>query len=346
MHKLLSLHKTNTATGPDGISGHMLRNTASSISRDLTKIFHLSITHQKLPMAWKVSNINPIPKSKDIDKCSNYRPISLVSLPSKILEVLIHHHVSRFLSKHNLLSDIQFGFRPRPYTQEALLSVTNMWHSMLAKHTQIAAVFLDVRKAFDSVPHNRLIKLLHSIGIQGPLLYWFRDYLTSRSQQAVLNGESSTTTPVTSGVPQGSILGPFMFNIFMNSISKIPLSADCHLMLYADDILLFKLIENSADLKDFQRDLHQVTNWKQKQGLNPDHKKTQYLPISRCKKSSSAHHLPKRSHPPPLLGREVPRSHHYHQSLLFTTHRQHCQDYQTSELLKACTSTGGCYPQL
>ena len=227
VHKLLSQHKTNTATGPDGISGHMLRNTASSISSDLIKIFHLSLTHQKVPMAWKVSNINPIPKSKDIDKCSNCRPISLLSLPSKILERLIHHHVSRFLSKHYLLSDIQFGFRPRSSTQEALLSVTNIWHSMLAKHTQIAAVFLYVKKAFDSVPHNRLIKSLHSIGIQGPLLNWFRDYLTSRSQQVVLDGKSSTTTPVTPGVPQGSILGPLMFNIFMNSISKIPLSADC-----------------------------------------------------------------------------------------------------------------------
>ena len=127
---------------------------------------------------------------------------NLSSLSSfKILERLIHHHVSRFLSKHNLLSGIQFGFRPRSSTQEALLSVTNIWHSMIAKQTQIAAV-LDVTKAFDSVPHNRLIKSLHSIGIQGPLLNWFRDYLTSRSQQVVPDGKSSNTTPVTTGVPQ------------------------------------------------------------------------------------------------------------------------------------------------
>ncbi len=252
VHKLLSQQKTNTATGPDGISGHMLRGTASPISRDLTKILQLSLTHPKIPHAWKVSNINSIPKSKDMDKCSNYRPIiSLLSLPSKILERLINVHVSKFITKHSLLSNILFGFRPRSSTQEALLKVTNTWHSMLAKHSQIAAVFLDVRKAFDSVPHNQLIKALHSFGIQGSLLNWFRDYLTSRSQQVVLDRKSSSTVPVTSGVPQGSILGPLMFNIFMNSISKLSLSRDCHLMLYANDILLFKPINTNTELEDF-----------------------------------------------------------------------------------------------
>ena len=102
---------------------------------------------------------------------------------------------------------IQFGFRPRLSTQEALLSITNSWHSLLTKHRQAAAVFLDVKKAFDSVPHCHLIKALHSIGIQGRLLNWFRDYLTSRFQHVILDGHLSSAVPVTSSVPQGSILG-------------------------------------------------------------------------------------------------------------------------------------------
>ena len=121
--QLLSQQKTNTATGPDGISGHMLRHTALAIANSLTKIFRLSLKQQKVPSPWKVSYVNPIPKGKDIQLCSNYRPISLLSLPSKILERLIHSHLTKFLTKNKLLSNIQFGFRPRSSTQEALLSI-------------------------------------------------------------------------------------------------------------------------------------------------------------------------------------------------------------------------------
>ena len=142
----------------------MLRKASSSISNALTAIFNLSLAQQKVPIAWKFSKINPIPKAKDISNCSNYRPISLLSLPSKILERIIHHHVSKFLSNHKLLSNIQFGFHSISSTQ-----VTDTWQNMLVNHSKIAAVFLDVKKAFDSMPHSHLIKALHSIGIQGSI---------------------------------------------------------------------------------------------------------------------------------------------------------------------------------
>ena len=158
---------------------------------------------------------------------------------------------------------------------------------MLVNHSKIAAVFLDVKKAFDSVPHSHLIKALHSIGIQGSLLNWFRDYLTLRSQRVVLDGKVSSPVPVTSGVPQGSILGPLMFNIFMNSVAQTPLSCNCHLVLYADNILLFKPIDNQYDLQAFQNDLQLITDWIQQHGLNPNHQKKQLLIISRSRKPTT-----------------------------------------------------------
>jgi len=157
---------------------------------------------------------------------------------------------------------------------------------LLGKHKKIAAVFLDVRKAFDSVPHHMLIKSLSSIGIQGSLLLWLQNYLTSRSQQVVLDGFSSDPVAVTSGIPQGSILGPLLFNIFMNCISTVPLSANCHLALYADDILIYKPIDNSTDLSTFQNDTQNIINWICGNGLTPNHTKTQLLPITRSRQQS------------------------------------------------------------
>ena len=154
---------------------------------------------QHLPNSTKISPCleNPIPKSSVLSHCSNYRPISLLSLPSKILERIVHNRVSEFLLKHNLLSRVQFSFRSHSSTQEALLSVTNTWQTMLSKHKLIAAVFLDVKKAFNSVSHHQLIHSLHSIEIQGSLLNWFRDYLSGRSQHVVLDGEISGRVNVT-----------------------------------------------------------------------------------------------------------------------------------------------------
>ena len=152
--KLLSTLEVNTATGPDGLSSRMLRATATSCASSLTDIFNCSLTHSVVPNQLKVSFITPIPKSGDPSSVTNYRPISLLSLPSKILENIVSSRISDFLYSNGLLSDCQFGFRPRSSTQEALLAVSDFWHKSLCKHNQVAAVFIDIRKAFDSVPHD------------------------------------------------------------------------------------------------------------------------------------------------------------------------------------------------
>ena len=151
-----------------------------------------------------------------------------------------HTFLPHELSTNCLLSSCHYGFRPRSSTQQALLSVTNDWHLMLSKHRQVASIFFDVKKAFDSVPHDKLIQSLAHIGVCGPLLQWLTNYLQNRHQLVVLDGESSSLVSVSSGVPQGSILGRLLFINFMNSISDLPLSSGAELVLYADDILLTK----------------------------------------------------------------------------------------------------------
>ena len=257
--KLLSTHEVNTISGPDGISSMMLCGTAYAITPALTTLFNLSLNLCTIPDEWKKSNITPIHKSGDKSDASNYRPISLLSLISKILERCIHNRVMEFLHKNNLLSDCQYGFRPRSSTQDTLLTITRDWHEYLSTNHQVAAVFFDIKKAFNSVPHNQLL-------------------------QSLADGFSSTYKPVTSGVPQGSILGPLLYIIFMNSISHIPLSSGAKVILYADDILLYKPINSAEDTNRLQKDIDSILEWIREHGLTPNHAKTKLLTVTRSRK--------------------------------------------------------------
>jgi len=160
-----------------------------------------------------------------------------------------------------LLSDAQFGFRSGRSTVMPLLLATHQWHTALESHKQVACVFFDLRKAFDSVPHQALLNKLHNLQVPGTLLLWLINYLSNRHQRVILNGSSSTWLPVKSGVPQGSILGPLLFLTYINDLCNIPLSPGTKLMMFADDIMLFKLISTPYDATLFQADVNLVNDW-------------------------------------------------------------------------------------
>ena len=189
-----------------------------------------------------------------------------------------------FLLTNSILSRSQFGFRPASSTHEAIISATGDWHQHLDSKKNVAAVFFDLSKAFDTVPHHGLLNALSKIGISGSLHKWFRSYLSGRSQQVVLDGCSSFRVPVTSGVPQGSILGPLLFSIYMNPIASLPLSSTSRLLLYADDILLYKPISSAADITTFQIDIDSVCYWISTAGLRLNASKTKLLVVYRQKK--------------------------------------------------------------
>ena len=259
----------------------MLRNTWHSISPSLCRLFNRSLSTGHFPSDWKFSNVTPVNKSGDKRSVSNYCPISLLSIPSKLLERIVHRMLLRHLLDNSILSPQQFGFGPGSSTQEALLTATHDWHRSLDRGLSTAALFLDLSKTFDRVPHNKLLCSLSSIGISGPLLQWFQSYLSDRSQRVVLNGHSSSALPVKSGVPQGSILGPLIFIVYINSLAHLNISHGSTIVLYADDILLHRTLVTSNDNALLQSDVDTISSWIASSGLQINPSKSTLLVISR-----------------------------------------------------------------
>ena len=208
---LLASLDTSKSSGPDEISARMLKLTAFSIAPAVTALFNLSLRLGRVPTCWKRSRVVPIPKTTAAKSPDNYRPISLLSILSKVLERHVFQLITKELDETCPLSDAQWGFRTGRSTVSALLSTTSHWFELLEAGNDICAIFFDYRKAFDTVPHRPLLQKLISLNINRYLIQWIADYLTSRTQQVVVEGECSKMEDVLSGVSQGSVLGPLLF---------------------------------------------------------------------------------------------------------------------------------------
>ena len=169
----------------------------------------------------------------------------------------------------------------------ALLSVTEEWLSALEYGQEVCAVFFDYRKAFDSVPHLPLLKKLENLGFNDHILHWVSGYLASRSQSVVVNGKSSLPAPVISGVPQGSVLGPLLFLIYINDLTEINLTDGAKITLYAEDVLLFRVINSPEDFAKLQDDIDKVGNWSCTNHLTLNRDKCKYMIVSRRKTVST-----------------------------------------------------------
>ena len=203
----------------------------------LCAIINLSLSEGVFPSLLKEANICPIFKKGDKFKCENYRPISLLSNVSKIFERIMYNRLENFLNETSQLYELQFGFRKRYSTNHALLSITEKIRESMDNKLFSCGVFIDLEKAFDTVNHDILLGKLEYYGIRGIANLWFKSYLSNRSQSVIINGECSSKEIITCGVPQGSILGPLLFLLYINDMYlSVNSSTVYH---FADDTNLF-----------------------------------------------------------------------------------------------------------
>ena len=260
---LISLD-TNKAKGIDGIGPNILKYCSSALYIPLHYLFSLTLSQNSLPKEWLLHLVTPIHKSGDRTQVNNYRPISLLCTTSKVLERIIYNKTIDFVL--HSISNTQFGFLPNRSTLQQLLLFLSQIHSCLTNKNQLDVLYLDFRKAFDSVSFNELLLKLWKIGITGNLWKWFKAYLSSRSQCVSINGCISSFLPVTSGVPQGSILGPMLFLVFINDLP--PSAIHSRLLLYADDVKCSHPINTLDDCKQLQHDLNTLSTWSIEWNLN------------------------------------------------------------------------------
>ena len=228
----------------------------TSLAVPLAHLYRRSLDTGLLPQDWTVARVVPIYKKGDRQSPSNYRPISLTAVPCKILESLIRDQMLSHLTEQRLLSEHQHGFRPKRSCSTQLLEVLDAWTRELECGNPVDVVYLDFQKAFDSVPHLRLLSKLRSYGITGKLLDWIASFLTGRKQQVVLEGHRSDWSDVASGVPQGSVLGPLLFLVYVNDLPDI---IQCGIKLFADDTKMYTSVSSTDDAALLQSDLVALT---------------------------------------------------------------------------------------
>lgn len=286
VYELIQNLRLGSSPGFDGYTPQLIKLIHPYIVAPLTHIFNLSLLNGKFPNVWKLGVVSPIHKDGDKTSPSNFRPITLLSIFSKLLEKIVNKRLVQYLENKSLLNDKQFGFRRNKSTEDAVVLLTKRIAHYLDDNKCCLGVFLDLAKAFDTVSVPILLQKLASMGIRGITLEWFRSYLTNRRLCVKVGSLVSEQLPIKYGVPQGSILGPTLFIIYMNDIFNIP-NLETDLICYADDtVILFHDESWDAVKKTAEKEMSKIALWLSKNLLTLNVKKTKYLTFCKTRISS------------------------------------------------------------
>ena len=278
--KDISIINPRRATGPDCVSPRDLRLCGESIIRGLQPLFKSSLAQSRIPSPWKTSRMHTVFKKGDSTDKSNYRPLQMLSIPSKILEATVCRNIDSFISENGLSNENQWGFIKGRSTEGLLTHLTEKWKIALDNGNVVGVVYIDFKKAFDCVSHSILDLKLQALGFSGSALEWIRDYLKDRKQYAVVNGCKSQLNDVTCGIPQGSLLGPRLFSFYVNDLPDQIKEGEID--MYADDTTLF-YIGPSVDLvcDALNRILGDVHSWCRNNKLTIHSGKSEVMVINR-----------------------------------------------------------------
>jgi hypothetical protein len=286
--------KINSSSGHDNISSNTLKKVNNFVSSPLSHIFNLSLEHGIFPDVLKKAVVTPIYKGgTDTININNYRPISVLPHIAKIFEKCLKKRIISFMSKYNLLSKNQFGFQEALSTEDALYKITSLLYKNIDDSKKTLAVFLDLKKAFDTVKHTILLEKLNKIGIRGTLYNLLKSYITNRTQVTKVDGTVSSQSIIDIGVPQGSVLGPILFLVYINDLCNIKCNG-MDVISYADDtVLIFHSNNWHETFKLAKHGISIVHSWLSKNYLSLNIEKTKYLSFSANSKSlpPSNYHL-------------------------------------------------------
>ena len=248
----------NKSCGPDNLHPRLLKELAASLASPVAALFRCTLKHGVIPEEWKQALVTPIYKKGAHNLPENYRPISLTSILCKTMERFIRDNIVGHLLHEKLLSNKQYGFISGRSTTLQLLYYLDECMNVTANGGVVDAIYLDFAKAFDMVPHRRLLGKLEAYGISGNILRWVNAFLSGRTQEVVVNGSNSAKAPVLSGIPQGTVLGPVIFVVYVNDLLDNISSSG---VMFADDTKIFRQIVSHKDTMELQSDITKLETW-------------------------------------------------------------------------------------